>query len=178
MIRDLLDFTQARFAGGIPVAVQPVDLHDVVTQVVEELEHTHPERTLRLTREGDTRGAWDPDRIAQVVANLASNAIKYSPSDTPVTVRTRGEEEAVVLEVHNGGAPIAPELLPHLFKPLSRGVAKVDVQTRSIGLGLFIVDSIVRAHGGRIDVRSSEAEGTTLTVRLPREPPGPTPASR
>jgi PAS domain S-box-containing protein len=168
MILDLLDFTQARLAGGIPVEVKPVDLHELVRQVVEELEHTHPERALKLTQEGDTRGVLDPDRMAQVVMNLASNALKYSPPGTPVTVRTRGERDAVVLEVHNRGEPIAPERLPHVFKPLSRGAAKVDVQTRSIGLGLFIVDSIVRAHGGGVTVTSTGAEGTTFTVRLPR----------
>lgn|GEM_PF-356507 len=170
MIRDLLDFTQARLAGGIHIEVKPVDLAELVSQVIDELAHTHPERVLKLTQEGDTEGAWDPDRMAQVVTNLTSNAIKYSPDGTVVTVSTRGEAHDVVLEVRNRGAPIAPERLPHLFKPLSRGVAKVDVQTRSIGLGLYIVDSIVRAHGGSIAVRSNEAEGTTLTVRLPREP--------
>ncbi len=75
----------------------------------------------------------------------------------------------VVLEVHNFGEPIDPERLPNLFKPLSRGSAKVDLQTRSIGLGLFIVDSIVRAHGGSVEGRSTEEEGTTFTVRLPRQ---------
>ncbi|MFP2904055.1 PAS domain S-box protein [Pyxidicoccus sp. 3LFB2] len=169
MIRDLLDFTQARLAGGIPIEVKPVDLHELVSQVIDELEHAHPERALKLTQEGDTQGAWDPDRMAQVVTNLTTNALKYSPEGSLVTVRTRGEANAVVLEVHNRGEPIAPERLPHLFKPLSRGVAKVDVQTRSIGLGLFIVDSIVRAHGGSVTVRSTGDEGTTLTVRLPRD---------
>jgi signal transduction histidine kinase len=86
-----------------------------------------------------------------------------------VTLRTRGEDTGVVLEVHNWGEPIAPERLPHLFKPLSRGT-KADVQTRSIGLGLYIVDHIVRAHGGSVRVESSAAEGTTFTVRLPRVP--------
>ena len=169
MIRDLLDFTQARLGGGIPVEVKPLELHEHAAQVVEELHHTHPERDVRLSREGDTRGEWDPDRLAQVVSNLVGNALKYSPPGTAVTLRTRGEDTGVVLEVHNWGEPIAPERLPHLFKPLSRGT-RADVQTRSIGLGLYIVDHIVRAHGGSVRVESSAAEGTTFTVRLPRVP--------
>ncbi len=167
MIRDLLDFTQARLGGGIPVEVKPLELHEHAAQVLEELHHTHPERDLRLSREGDTRGEWDPDRLAQVVSNLVGNALKYSPPDTAVTLRTRGEGADVVLEVHNWGEPIAPERLPHLFKPLSRGT-RADVQTRSIGLGLYIVDHIVRAHGGWVRVESSPSAGTTFTVRLPR----------
>ncbi|WP_224360312.1 sensor histidine kinase [Hyalangium versicolor] len=173
MIRDLLDFTQVRLSGGIPVAVKPLDFHAHAGQVLEELEHTHPTRTLRLTREGDTHGEWDPDRVAQVITNLVGNALKYSPAGTPVEIRTRGEGDTVVLEVHNQGEPISPERLPHLFKPLSRGAGKVDMETRSIGLGLYIVESIVRAHGGSIAVRSTPEEGTLFTVTLPRRvPPG------
>lgn len=168
MIHDLLDFTHARLGGGIPVSPQPLELHAHVAGVLEELQHTHPDRELSLEHEGDTHGAWDPDRIAQLVVNLAGNALKYSPQGTTVTVRTRGEPGAVVLEVHNFGPPIAPDLLPHIFEPLSRGASKVDMQTRSIGLGLYIVESIVRAHNGRVEARSSAEAGTTFVVRLPR----------
>ncbi len=165
MIRDLLDFTQVRLGGGIPVEVKPLDLHTHAEQVLEELEQSH---RLVLTQEGDTRGEWDPDRVAQVITNLVGNALKYSQPGTPVSVRTRGDGAVVIFEVHNQGEPIAPALLPALFKPLSRGAGKVDMETRSIGLGLYIVESIVRAHGGAIDVNSTVEEGTRFTVRLPR----------
>lgn len=168
MIRDLLDFTQVRLGGGIPVEVKPLELHTHAEQVLEELEHAHKEHRLALTQEGDTRGEWDPDRVAQVITNLVGNALKYSPPGTPVGVHTRGEGDTVILEVHNHGEPIAAELLPSLFKPLSRGAGKVDMETRSIGLGLYIVESIVRAHGGSIEVRSTREDGTRFTVRLPR----------
>ncbi|MCP3143438.1 sensor histidine kinase [Pyxidicoccus xibeiensis] len=170
MIRDLLDFTQARL-GGIPVERAPLCLHALASQVLDELGHAHPERRLELTQEGDTQGAWDPDRMAQVISNLVGNALQYSPRDGVVTVRTRGEEDAVLLEVHNPGEPIPPERLPDLFKPLNRGTVRADMQTRSIGLGLYIVDSIVRAHGGTLHVSSTAAEGTCFTVRLPRGAP-------
>jgi phosphoserine phosphatase RsbU/P len=168
MIRDLLDFTQARLGGGIPVERKPLDLHAHAGLVLGELQHLHSDRKLDLRREGDTRGEWDPDRIAQVIINLVGNALKYSPPDTPVTVSVRGGADQVILEVHNYGEAIAPELLPHLFTPLSRGAGKVDMQTRSIGLGLFIVDSIVKGHGGRVSARSAAEVGTTFSVELPR----------
>lgn len=168
MIRDLLDFTQARLGGGIPVERKALDLHVHASQVLGELQHLHSDRKLELRREGDTHGEWDPDRIAQVIVNLVGNALKYSPSDTGVTVTVKGGADEVRLEVHNYGEAIAPELLPHLFTPLSRGGGKVDMQTRSIGLGLFIVDSIVKGHGGRVTARSTADAGTTFSVELPR----------
>jgi signal transduction histidine kinase len=77
----------------------------------------------------------------------------------------------VTLRVHNEGAPIPPDVLPTLFQPMTRGVS-VGGQQRSVGLGLFIVDHLVRAHGGEVKVTSAEA-GTTFTVRLPRKRSAP-----
>ncbi|RKH68536.1 ATP-binding protein [Corallococcus llansteffanensis] len=176
MIRDLLDFTQARVGGGIPVHCQDLDLATVVQQVAEEVQVNFPERVLRTVTTGTgTRGCWDPDRIAQVLTNLVSNALKYSPEDTPVTVRVGGTPRSAVLEVHNAGDPIAPDLLRRLFQPMQRGAPGMDRTTRSVGLGLYIVRHIVDAHGGSIDVTSTPEQGTTFTVKLPRDgvrPPG------
>ncbi|UQA56831.1 sensor histidine kinase [Polyangium aurulentum] len=168
MIRDLLDFTKARLAGGIPIVRGPVNLHDLARQVLDEARLAHPERQIEASAKDDGDGEWDGDRLAQVLSNLVNNAITYSPEDSRVRVQTRGEGEHVVLSVHNHGAPIPPELVPRLFEPMQRGAGQRATADRSIGLGLFIVKSIVDAHGGTIDVRSTEAEGTTFTVRLPR----------
>ncbi|WP_434391051.1 PAS domain-containing sensor histidine kinase [Melittangium boletus] len=173
MVRDLLDFTQARLGGGLKVERVPGDLHVLVRSVFDELLTTHPERELRLELSGDGQGSWDSDRIAQLLGNLLANALKYSPPHSRVTVRSVGQDEAVVLEVHNGGAPIAAEALPRLFQPLQRAVEGTDPTSRSVGLGLYIVDQIVRAHGGTIRVESSRETGTTFRVRLPRAPPPP-----
>jgi PAS domain S-box-containing protein len=173
LIRDLLDFTQARMGGGIPVRPAPVDLHELTLQVVEEARVAHAERTIQVTQGGDGRGEWDADRMSQVVSNLLTNALKYSPEDTPVRVETRGEAERVVLRLHNQGDPIAADLLPRIFEPLRRGKRRVNKSDRSIGLGLYIVRELVLAHGGTVEASSSEAEGTTFTVTLPRKPPAP-----
>ncbi|HLL06749.1 MAG TPA: ATP-binding protein [Myxococcaceae bacterium] len=173
LIRDLLDFTQARMGGGIPVRPAPVDLHELTLQVVEEARVAHAERTIQVTQGGDGRGEWDADRMAQVVSNLLTNALKYSSEDTPVRVETRGEAERVVLRLHNQGDPIAADLLPRIFEPLRRGKRRVNKSDRSIGLGLYIVRELVLAHGGTVEASSTEAEGTTFTVTLPRKPPAP-----
>jgi PAS domain S-box-containing protein len=172
LIRDLLDFTQARLGGGLPTRPQALDFHAFTRQVLDEIQVSHPERGLHVEQHGDGQGAWDPDRLAQLVGNLLGNALAYSPPGSPVRVATRGEPHEVVLEVHNTGAPIPPEVLARLFQPMQRGTAGGS-SSRSVGLGLYIVDQIVRAHGGGIRVNSQADAGTTFTVRLPRQPTSP-----
>ncbi|WP_304608691.1 PAS domain S-box protein [Hyalangium versicolor] len=169
LIRDLLDFTQAR-VGGIPLNPGPVDVVGLARQVVEEIQSAYPERLLELggAKEGPVEG--DPDRLAQVMANLLGNAVQHSPGDTPVRVTVREEPDAVLFEVHNEGAAIPTELLPGLFEPFQRGKEAGMGAGRSLGLGLFISHRIVAAHGGRIEVRSEVGDGTTFTVWLPRRP--------
>ncbi|EPX55655.1 histidine protein kinase AsgD [Cystobacter fuscus DSM 2262] len=169
MVRDLLDFTQARLGGRLKIEREPVNVHEVVRAAVEELQATHPERELRLETRGDGQGEWDGDRLAQLVGNLVGNALKYSPANSVVTVRNQGGPEDVRLEVHNLGEPISAEALPRLFQPLQRAVGGPDKTSRSVGLGLYIVDQIVRAHAGSIQVNSTAREGTLFAVRLPRE---------
>jgi PAS domain S-box-containing protein len=171
LIRDLLDFTQARMGGSIPIRPAPADLHELTLQVVEEARVAHVEREIRVSQSGDGRGQWDADRMAQVVSNLVTNALKYSPEKTPVQVETVGDGERVVLRVHNQGEPIAADLLPRIFEPLRRGKRRASRSDRSIGLGLYIVRELVQAHGGTVEASSSEAEGTTFTVSLPRASP-------
>ncbi|WNG32586.1 PAS domain-containing protein [Archangium violaceum] len=171
MIRDLLDFTQARMGGGIPVRPVPCDAHELTQHVVDEARTAHPERDIQVSRSGDGQGRWDSDRIAQVLANILGNALKYSPEGSPVWVESQGGEAEVVLRVRNAGDPITPELLPRLFEPLTRGSGRLERSDRSIGLGLYIVRQLVLAHGGTVEVQSTAADGTTFTVRLPRVPP-------
>jgi PAS domain S-box-containing protein len=172
LIRDLLDFTRARTAGGIPIVPQPLDLHEQVRRVAEDVHAAYPERSLELEHRGDGDGSWDPARIRQVVENLVSNAFKYGTADAPVVVRTLGGDRWIRLEVHNEGPPIEPALLPHVFEPLRQGRRTGGVGgVRGVGLGLYIVDHIARAHGGGVEVHSTATEGTTFIVRLPREPP-------
>jgi PAS domain S-box-containing protein len=165
MIDDLLDFARTRLGGGFPIQRRRVDLGELCAQAVDELEFAYPGREIRVQREGDLWGSWDPDRIAQVVSNLVGNALHHGPEDGPVRVSIREAGDEVVLETHNPGAPIPPEVLPHIFEPGRRG----DARAGGLGLGLFIVRQVVLAHGGRIEARSGEADGTVFTVTLPRK---------
>lgn len=170
IVQVLLDFATARIGGGIRVRRGPVDLHTLPPRAMEELQQSHPERTFHFTHEGDGRGEWDADRLMQVLVNLLDNALKYGSEGSPVGISTRGEPDAVVLEVHNTGEPIPPSLLPNLFEPFRRGDQPEQMVKMSLGLGLYIVKELVHAHGGTVDADSSPASGTTFRVRLPRTP--------
>jgi len=168
MIGELLDFTRGRLGGGIPIHPQRVNLRHLCRHVLEELEIGFPGRELRLDAEGDFVGQWDPDRLSQLLGNLGKNALDYSPADTRVDFTLGDEGGCVRVEVHNEGAPIPEQLLVGIFEPFRRAVEGDAHPTSGLGLGLFIVREIARSHGGTVEVRSSEAEGTTFTVRLPR----------
>lgn len=168
MIRDLLDFTRARMGGGIPLSPTELDVHGLAAHVLEELRLSRPSRRLVLESSGDGQGRWDADRLAQLLINLTENAVKYSPEDSEVTVRTRCADDEARIEVHNRGEPIPLHKQPQLFEPLQRGTDAVDQETRSIGLGLYIVRRIAEAHGGKVFATSTAEDGTRFTVVLPR----------
>lgn len=168
LVRDLLDFTQARLGGGIHVEPRPASFHALVRAAIDEVAAPAHSHRFEVLQEGDGQGEWDRDRLAQVVQNLATNALKYSPEDSLIRVHTQVTPQEATLVIRNSGAPIPPEKVPVLFEPLQRAAAHADVATRSVGLGLYIVKQIVEAHRGSVEVRSTEPEGTSFTVRLPR----------
>jgi sigma-B regulation protein RsbU (phosphoserine phosphatase) len=167
-VADLLDFTQARLGGGLRVAPREVDLHALVAECAEEVRLTWPGRMIEVRSRGAGGGQLDPDRLAQVVGNLANNALTYGAPERPLTITSAVTGETLELHVHNHGKPIAEELLPHMFEPLRRGEQNMRLGSRSVGLGLYIVREIAAAHGGSVTVTSTEAQGTTFVVQLPR----------
>jgi signal transduction histidine kinase len=173
LLEDLLDFTRSRH-GGLPVAARPCDLEVVCREVIDEALAAHPGRSVELAVEGDATGEWDPERLAQAAGNLVFNALAYSPRRARIAVRVRGRGQDAQVEVSNQGSVIPQELLPTLFDPFKRADAagtgsgtRPAAVTAGLGLGLYIVRQIVEAHGGTVAV-SSDAEGTTFTLVLPR----------
>jgi signal transduction histidine kinase len=170
IIGDLLDFTRTRLGGGIPIAREDMDLETVCRQAVDEITAFHPGCVVRFEASGLLVGQWDKGRITQALSNLVGNAYQHGAENSPIAVTVRGETDQVVLSVHNQGTIIAEDHLLDIFNPfrqLAPGRTKSPDST-SLGLGLYIVQAIVTAHGGTITVESTEA-GTTFTVRLPRE---------
>jgi signal transduction histidine kinase len=171
LIDTLHDFSAARFGHTLPVTRVYGDLEEVARAAVDELRSTAPERVIELRATGDTRGTWDPARMAQVVSNLVGNALMHGAAGKPVVVDVEGQEGRVCLRVTNLGPPIAAEVMPRLFEPFRRG-GDPHAQPRGLGLGLYIAQEIVRAHGGAIDLVSTLERGTVFTVDIPRAPCG------
>jgi phosphoserine phosphatase RsbU/P len=167
LIADLLDFTQARLGGGLRVTRSELALHELVAECVEELKLAWQGRMVEHRCIGEGTGLADPDRLAQVVTNLASNALTYGAPEQPITITSQVDQSELSIRVHNHGPIIPPALLPHLFEPLRRGEQQVKLGSRSVGLGLYIVQQIARAHGGAVLVSSTKDEGTTFTVTTP-----------
>ncbi len=165
MLEQLYDLSRVRLGGGIPIEPRETNFRTVADKVLDELALTYPERTLTVDYdEAQTVGVWDEERLAQVLANLVGNALRHGAHDQEVRVTVRGDPDALVVEVHNGGE-IPDELRPHLFDPFRSGSRWAR---DSLGLGLYIVRQIVLAHGGTVELRSSREGGTTFRVVLPR----------
>jgi sigma-B regulation protein RsbU (phosphoserine phosphatase) len=179
IVRDVLDFTRVRQEGRLPMSLRAVDLGRLARRAVAEISAAHPERDVHLDAPASAPVLGDADRLLQVIGNLLANAVQHGPPDAPVRVSVRADAAQVALEVHNEGPPVPPDVRSELFEPFRRGPG--GGEDGSLGLGLFIVREIVRAHGGAVEVRSASREGTTFTVRLSpacaRRRAGPTGAS-
>jgi len=105
-----------------------------------------------------------------VLSNLLRNAVQHGTPGEPIGLVARDDGDAVIVEVHNRGPAIPPRALATLFEPMVRHV-KDDRTNAGLGLGLYIALQIVLAHGGTLDVASTDATGTWFTARLPRHAP-------
>ncbi len=173
LINTLLDVTRTRFGAGLPVVRALMNMGFVAEQVVDEIRVVNPHRTIDLSISGGMMGEWDKARIGQVFSNLLNNAIQYGFQDSPVRVGIKGEPKAVTLTVGNDGVAISPDKIDTIFDPLTRILSDENSppSSKNLGLGLYITKEVVVAHGGTIDVTSSETEGTVFTARLPRSEP-------
>ena len=167
MIAQILDLTRTRLTGGMELNPQPMDLRETIAHVVDELRTIHPSRAIELCSP-PLAGTWDRDRLEQVFSNLVGNALAHGDPTKPVQIDGRREGDLVSVAVHNEGAPIPDELQSTIFNPFRRGKRDSNTsKTEGLGLGLYISREVVVGHGGKIELRSSRADGTTFQVTLP-----------
>jgi sigma-B regulation protein RsbU (phosphoserine phosphatase) len=167
MVDQLLDLTRARLGGGIPIARSKTRLRPVISSVIDELARTHSTARFEVVGQ-DVTGMWDPDRLCQVVANLLNNALQYGLEGAPIIIELGASSSAATLTVHNTvrDTPIAPEVLATLFEPDRRSVNDIRHITSGLGLGLYLVSEIVRAHEGSITAVSEQSR-TSIRIVLP-----------
>ena len=170
MVGDLLDSTRIE-AGRFELHTEPRDTRELAREVVELYQGSGASHELRLVLpEEPVIVRCDGTRLEQVLHNLVSNALKYSPTGSRVEVRVAQEGEEAVLSVVDWGMGISAEELRHLFTPFRRTGHAREVAP-GVGLGLSVARRIVEAHGGRIQVDSRPGAGSTFHVRLPLDSP-------
>jgi len=173
LVEDLLDM--ARVDGGtLRLDIKEVSLANVVREAVETMAPAADAKQILVeTNIDDTIGviAGDPDRLQQIVWNLLSNAIKFTPNEGRVEVRLEQNDREAVIIVHDSGAGISPEFLPHVFDRFRQEDAGAKRRFGGLGLGLAIVKHLVDLHGGSVVVESDgQDHGSTFVVRLPIGP--------
>jgi sigma-B regulation protein RsbU (phosphoserine phosphatase) len=169
MIESVMDLARGRLGGGISLSKSITGIEPVLDQVVAEIAAANPERSIETQFQLETPVFCDPARVAQLFSNLLGNAISHGAPDQPVHVGATSKNGAFVLSVANSGKPIPAEARTRLFQPFYRGAAHGP--SEGLGLGLYIATEIAKAHGGSIEVDSSEKE-TRFTFRMPLEGDG------
>jgi signal transduction histidine kinase len=172
MLETLLDSARLERGGLAPQCV-PTDLVSLAREVLEHYEREARRHRFLLDAPAEPLvGTWDPALLERALENLVGNAVKYSPNGGEVAVGCGAEGDWVRFSVRDQGVGIPESALPFIFNQFYRAKNTRFGEIEGNGLGLFAVQGIVAAHGGTIDARSVEGEGTEMTVRLPREPDG------
>jgi len=168
LIGELLDVSRIT-AGTLRLQTTDVDVTDIVRKAAEVIEPAAAAKSLRVSIEGpDTRCRADAGRLQQVLWNLLTNAVKFTPIGGAIQVAVRLDRDTVEIHVRDSGRGIHASFIPHLFEPFRQGDASTTRSEGGLGLGLSIVKHLVEAHGGTIGAESAgEGEGACFTVRLP-----------
>jgi signal transduction histidine kinase len=168
LMNDLAVLVRHRVSQPVPLTKTNLDLGDICEEALEEARASHVDVVFEVQRRGDLIGNWDRERLVEVVSNLAVNAVVHA-SAKRVDLKVEDQGPFVILEVTNQGSPIPADKLESIFEPLVYHHHQTPSEpSKGLGLGLFIVREIAKAHGGTVHVSSSASEGTTFSVHLPR----------
>jgi signal transduction histidine kinase len=170
MVEDLLDVARTKLGGSMPINVSTMDLVSMCHAAINEQRLAHPSVTFLVDLPPTLSGSWDGPRLHQLVTNILRNAIQHGDASKPVSIAAQGDGDRILIKIHNEGKPIPEHMLPKLFEPLVRGEnTPAEQRGASMGLGLYIANTIANAHGGTISIESAVNLGTTFTVCLPRD---------
>ena len=168
LVNDILDLARWRVGAGIALSLERIDLGALLERLVAEHELKPQQPRITLERSGDLLGDWDPARMEQAISNLLGNALQHG-AEHEVSLRVDGSAPGeVTIRVSNPGSMPA-SVRARLFDPFrARDRHASGSNERGLGLGLYIVQQVVLAHGGRIELESGEVDRTSFRVELPR----------
>jgi PAS domain S-box-containing protein len=169
LLRNLLDAQRVRAGETLKLELANCDLVDITQDVIDELSLSHGDR-FHLIGASRAIGSWNALELRRAIWNLASNAIKYGSSGSPVVLEVIEHGDVVSLSVTNQGIPIPSAAQARLFDAYSRATATLGLGAQpGWGLGLTLVRGCALNHGGTISLTSDATRGTTFTLKLPRD---------
>jgi signal transduction histidine kinase len=165
LVESMIEATRMAM-GQFQLQLESVELEKLVHQTISEFQSQieKAECRVEVSSHGPTRGRWDPARLKEAIIRLLENAIKFGACK-PIQISLRGDQQYVEISIRDFGIGIAYENLKRIFGPFERAVSPQHFG--GLGLGLFISNEIIKAHGGSISVESEAGKGSTFTVRLP-----------
>jgi len=170
LIEDLLDVSRI-ISGKLALDMKQVEITPAVEEASMAIKPAAEAKQIDFTWRCETVGVrvfGDPNRLQQVIYNLISNAIKFTPSGGRVAVEAQQEDGQVMISISDTGIGISPEFLPHLFERFRQADSSITRQYQGLGLGLAIVRHLVELHGGTVQAHSEgKGQGAMFTVRLP-----------
>ncbi len=165
LIETIMSYTRAT-TGGIVLNAREFDLDDLIRRVCREQGSQEPTRSFHLDiQDLPDAAVGDPVLLEQALAIILSNAMKYSPSDRPISVAARAEEGLIRITIEDQGMGVPKRDLPLLMQPFFRGHNTKDLP--GTGLGLSLAWHILTLHGGSLEIESQESQGTKVTMILP-----------
>ncbi len=168
IVDDLLDVSRIESGEALKLRYDVVDLFSVVEEVVTAFRISAPTHHFVVEGPGTLALVWgDAERLYQVMQHLVSNAVKYSPVGSTVTIRLESTDDSLKTSVSDQGIGMTREELAHAFEKFYRADLS-NLAPEGMGLGLFMARHIVEAHGGEISIESTPGVGTTVYVVLPR----------
>jgi signal transduction histidine kinase/ActR/RegA family two-component response regulator len=172
LVDDLLDVSRIT-SGRVQLKRAHVTLESIVERAIETARPLLERESHRLSVHPAADTIWlyaDSTRLEQVLVNLLSNAAKYTPPGGEIRVETHLEDETAVLSVSDNGIGIDAELLPQIFELFTQSERSLDRSRGGLGVGLSVVDGLVKMHGGKVEVTSQVGTGSRFIVRLPAVP--------
>jgi CheY-like chemotaxis protein len=170
LVADLLDVSRI-ISGKLRLDVRPVDLISIINAAIDSIRPAADAKTIRLQATLDPAAcsiSGDADRLQQIVWNLLTNAVKFTPKGGRIQVKLQRVDSHVDIIVSDSGVGISKEFLPHVFDRFRQGDASTTRIHGGLGLGLSIVHQLVDLHGGSVAVHSEgEGKGATFTINLP-----------
>jgi nitrogen-specific signal transduction histidine kinase len=168
LISDLLDSNLVRLGKEFSLVVSNTDIRKIIQESVDEVSAIHGNR-FDYFGPSELRGFWDSSLLQRTISNLLTNAVKYGDANKKITIKAYQENNLIYVSVHNFGESISSEVEKHIFDRFYQKNDDQKSHEKSWGIGLYLVNGAVKAHGGSISLVSNQLDGTTFTICIPKD---------